>query len=230
MRHRWEAATFLHWAYPVDEVQRYLPDGVDVEPWERQAWVSIVLFRMHVLVPIRPNWHVVPPFPETNVRTYVVGPDGQPGIWFFSLDAGSPSAVVAARVFYGLPYYQGSMRVDDDPSLFRYSATRRWPAPSGVRYHIHVDVGDAVPAEQITPFDHYLTARFTLWNRHGPLLVRTDVSHPPWPLRTAQVPELHQELLASHGLPEPVHPPLVHASAGVDVAIGAPRLRRVPPH
>lgn len=60
--------------------------------------VGIVLFRMHVELPGPKPWHVVPPFPETNLRTYVLGPDGRPGIWFWSLDATSPSAVAAARL------------------------------------------------------------------------------------------------------------------------------------
>ena len=44
-------------------------------------------------------------FPELNVRTYVsVG--GRPGVYFFSLDAGNPLAVGAARVLFNLPVHQ----------------------------------------------------------------------------------------------------------------------------
>ena len=48
MRHRWEAATFLHWSYPVATVQEHLPPGLSVEPRKGRAWVGLVLFRMHV--------------------------------------------------------------------------------------------------------------------------------------------------------------------------------------
>ncbi|MBO0732061.1 MAG: DUF2071 domain-containing protein [Acidimicrobiaceae bacterium] len=228
MRHRWESVTFLHWAYPIDVVRRHLPAGMEIEPWDGQAWVSIVLFRMHVLIPVGASWHVVPAFPETNVRTYVVGPDGERGIWFLSLDAGSPSAVLGARAGYGLPYYWAAMRIDQRGESIRYMGTRRWPPPRGMTYDIAAEGGDALLPEMITPFDHYLTARFTLWNRYGRLLLRTDVVHPPWPLRTGRVLDLRQELLGSHGLPVPGHPPLVHVSDGVDVRIAAPRTRFVP--
>ena len=47
-------------------------------------------------------------FPELNVRTYVTR-DGKPGIWFFSLDAGSTLAVEGAKRLYRLPYHRARM-------------------------------------------------------------------------------------------------------------------------
>ena len=44
-------------------------------------------------------------FPETNVRTYAVGPSGERGVWFFSLDASRLAAVVTARATYRVPYF-----------------------------------------------------------------------------------------------------------------------------
>jgi pimeloyl-ACP methyl ester carboxylesterase len=40
---------------------------------------------------------VVRRFPETDVRTYVVGPDGREGLWFFSLDAARLEPVLVAH-------------------------------------------------------------------------------------------------------------------------------------
>ncbi len=227
MRHRWESATFLHWPYPVDLIRRHLPAGLEVEPWAGQAWVGLVLFRMHVQAPIGRTWQLVPPFPETNVRTYVVGPGARPGIWFFSLDAGSPSAVVAARALYGLPYYRGTMSLEESEEKIWYQATRRWPG-AGAGYEIEVEPGAAMAPERTTGFDHYLTARFTLWNQHARLLQRTDVSHPPWPLHSARLRHLRQELLQSANLPPPEDEPIVHFSPGVEVRIGPPRFHTAP--
>jgi uncharacterized protein YqjF (DUF2071 family) len=47
-------------------------------------------------------------FLETNVRTYVHH-RGEPGVWFFSLEASSRLAVYAARVGWGLPYFHADM-------------------------------------------------------------------------------------------------------------------------
>ena len=104
--------TFLHWRYPPETVQALLPDGLEVETFDGVAWVGLIPFLMDR---VRPRW--LPPvpwlsrFPETNVRTYVRGPDGRTGIWFFSLDAARLPAVLAARVGFGLPYYWSEMSV-----------------------------------------------------------------------------------------------------------------------
>lgn len=228
MRHRWEAATFLHWAYPVDVVAGHLPAGLEVEPRDGRAWVGLVAFRMHVLLPGRPGWHVVPSFPETNLRTYVTGPDGTRGIWFWSLDAASPSAVAAARLLYGLPYFRADMTVGAAPGTVRYRSEgrRRGARPPGGAYDLEVAPGALRSAESVGELDHYLTARFTLWNRHGPVLLRTPVEHDAWQLREASVAGLTQDLTGAAGLPAPEGDPLVHYSPGVDVRIGPPRLVR----
>lgn len=228
MRHRWEAAVFLHWPYPVEAVQPHLPPGLRVEPRDGRAWVGMVLFRMHVLVPFGPGLHVVPPFPESNLRTYVVGPDGSPGIWFWSLDAASPSAVAAARAAYDLPYCWAQMEIEQPPDRIRYRSRRRWPDPVGAGHDLELRLGQEVPAAAVRPFDEWLTARFTLWNRYRRVLLRTDVEHGPWRFREAEVVRLREDLTAAAGLPTPTAQPLVHWSPGVHVRIGPPRPRRLP--
>ena len=69
-------------------------------------------------------------FPETNVRTYVVGPDGREGLWFFSLDAARLEPVLVARSTYALPYMWSAMRVERDGAAVRYRSRRRWPGPT----------------------------------------------------------------------------------------------------
>jgi uncharacterized protein YqjF (DUF2071 family) len=87
MHNRWDTLTFLHWPYPVDVVQALLPAGLRVEQFDGRAWVGLVPFFMQVRPP-GVRWFVPPGrFPETNVRTYVHGPDGSTGVYFFSLEA-----------------------------------------------------------------------------------------------------------------------------------------------
>src|SRR3954447_11535345 len=218
MRHRWATISFLHWPYPAAEIQPRLPAGLQVEPWDGQAWVGLVPFEMTVRPPVGPGSHE---FPETNVRTYVVGPDGRPGVFFFSLDAGSATAVATARGTWQLPYFLSRMSVQRDGDAVRYRSARRRPGPVDAGHDLTVVVGSPMtsPAE----FDHYLTARFTLWNSVAGMLMRTQADHPPWDLQRAEVADLHEDLLAAGGLPAPVGAPVVHFSAGVDVRIGAPR-------
>lgn len=221
MQHRWESIAFLHWSYPVDEVQRHLPRGLEVEPWDGAAWVGLIPFRMRLGGPAGPRLLV---FPETNVRTYVVGPDGRPGVWFFSLDAASLSAVTAARSTWRLPYFWSSMSAHGEGARMRYTSRRRRPRPAGVGHDITVEIGE--PLAEPSEFDHYLTARFTLWNSIARRVVSTQADHPPWDLHGARVIECREDLVAAAGLTPPAGEPVVHWSPGVDVRIGRPRMMR----
>jgi uncharacterized protein YqjF (DUF2071 family) len=223
MHHRWETLTFLHWDYPLDAVQRLLPASLKVEPWEGRAWVGLVPFHMRVRPPLGPAIRGLNTLPETNVRTYVLGPDGQPGVWFFSLDAANLPAVAAARSVYGLPYYLARMTVQAHGSSVRYRSRRLHGRRAGAGHDIAVVPGDVVPAGEVTEFEHYLTARFALWALHLGVLFTSPAEHPPWALRRATVHDLQQDLVQAAGLPAPSGLPLVHYSDGVDVRIGRPR-------
>lgn len=219
MRQRWETIAFVHWPVPVEDVQVHLPHGLRVEPWDGVAWVGLVPFRMHVHGPAGPA--LVPPFPETNVRTYVVGPGDEPGVWFFSLDAASRTAVTTARATWRLPYRHARMSVERDGDRVRYRGSRSHTRHGPVGYDVDLSVGEPLAGPGV--LDHYLTARFTLWNVAAGVVMRTRADHPPWPLRQATVRSLQEDLLAAAGLTRPAAEPVVHFSEGVDVRIGAPR-------
>jgi uncharacterized protein YqjF (DUF2071 family) len=166
-------------------------------------------------------------FPETNVRTYVVGPDGREGLWFFSLDAARLEPVLVAQSTYRLPYKWSAMTVERDGSTIRYRSRRRWPGPTPATSAITVDVGDPLAPKELGEFDHYLTARWQLYTTLGPVLARSTVEHEPWPLHRATVRELDSNLVTAAGLPAPSADPVVHWSPGVRTRISALRpLRR----
>lgn len=221
----WRHLTFLHWRYPAGEIQDLLPPGVTVETHDGTAWVGLVPFLMAgVRAPGLPPLPWLSRFPETNVRTYVRGPDGRSGIWFFSLDAARLPAVLAGRVGYGLPYCWSDMGVDlyrdgGGPRLV-YRCRRRWPSPAGARCDATIRAGEPLTDADLGPLDHFLTARFRLYSVLAGRLVAANAAHKPWPLRRAQVEHLDQDVVQAAGLRTPDHDPLVHASPGVTVRIG----------
>lgn len=228
MHQHWRWLTFLHWRYPADVVQRLLPRGLTVETVDGTAWVGLVPFQMDaVRAPGAPALPWLSRFPETNVRTYVRGPDGSSGIWFLSLDADRLSAVVTGRLTYGLPYFWSSMSVQRDGDQRHYQARRRWPGPAGTRGDAVVEFGEPLGAGQLGPRDHFLTARYRLFSTVAGRLVVAEAEHPVWQLRRASVRRLCPDLVPAAGLPEPDHEPVVHASDGVAVRIG--RWRRAAP-
>ena len=225
MLQTWSDLTFLHWPFEPSAVQAVLPQELEPDVFDGKAWVGLIPFYMeHIRPPGLPQgipW--IGTFPETNVRTYVRGPDGVPGVWFCSLDITRLGAVLVSWLSYKIPYVWSRMSYTPVGAFRSYRSVRRWPGPRGARSEVVAEVGDPIPAGDLTEFDHYLTARWGLWaqTKAGPRYAPVD--HPPWPLYNAVVHHLDEDLVAAAGLPTPVGPPHVRYSPGVDVRIGAPR-------
>ncbi len=228
MYQTWSWLGFLHWSYPPPVLARLLPEGLAPHTFGDLAWVGLTPFLLQDLrTPVAPALPWFTSFPETNVRTYVRGPDGRVGLWFFSLDAGRLEPVLVARSTYALPYMWSQMTVERDGPTVRYRSRRRWPGPTPAVSAVTLEVGDPLPPERLGPFDHYLTARWQLYTTLGPVLARSTVAHEPWPLHGAAVRELDTNLLSAAGLPPPSGDPVVHWSPGVRTRIGGLRpLRR----
>ncbi len=223
MIHRWDQLTFLHWPYEPEIVQALLPDGLSVETYGGNAWVGLVPFRMEVRLPRAPAAPWLSHFPETNVRTYVTAPDGTTGVWFLSLDAARLPAVVGARATYRLPYFWSAMSLDGDHHRMSYRCVRRWPGPRRAGSTAEIAIGQPYQPDELTDFDHYLTARWRLYSemRRGGL--RSALAqHDPWLLHRAEVIKLDDDLVRASGLPAPKQRPIVHWSPGVEVRIGLP--------
>ena len=222
MFHRWDRLTFLHWSYDVDRVQALLPDGLRVEPYDGRAWVGLVPFFMKVRLRGLPSVPWLLNFPETNVRTYVKDRNGNTGVWFFSLDASRLAAVVTARSTYRMPYFWSKMSVLKNGSAMEYESRRRRPGPRGAGSQVVVEISDVFAAEQLSDFDHYLTARFRLFGTWGGRLLTARAEHPPWILHRVSASHCDDDLVAAAGLPAPDGDPIVHWSPGADVRIGRP--------
>jgi uncharacterized protein len=220
MEHHWGELTFLHWSYPIETVQRLLPQGLTVDSIDGVAWMGVIPFFMKVSLPGRRPLPIVGQFCETNVRTYVRDADGRQGIWFFSLDATGLAAVLTARVTYRLPYCWSKMSLVHHGDLLQYDCRRRWPGPA--KSHAVIQVGERYAPSDLGPLDHFLTARWILFSRSRRYHRFARAAHAPWALYRATAVEVDDGLLQAAGLPAPEGPPLVHYSPGVQVRIGRP--------
>jgi uncharacterized protein len=210
MRQTWQRLTFLHWPYEPAVVRPLLPPGLELDTFDGAAYVGLIPFEIH-------NLHGIRHFPETNVRTYVIGPDGSRAVWFFSLDAARLLAVIGARVAYHLPYFWAKMQVRPESETILYTSRRKWPHSS--RYFTDIAVKPGVPLEP-TQRDHFLTARYRLYSLRRGRLAYAQIDHDPWPLHRATAVKLEQNLMEAAGLPAPNGQPLVHYSAELNVKIG----------
>ena len=218
MNQTWRRLTFLHWPYAPDVIRRFIPSGLEaaglqLDTFDKAAWLGLVPFEIY-------GTPGIPHFPETNLRTYVVGPDGSRGVWFFSLEAASLLAVLGARVGYHLPYFWAKMRVRDINGAIHYSSRRHWPHESGAATEIVVQPGQLYQSSELTERDRFLTARYRLYTTAGRRLRYAQIEHAPWPLARASVLELRQTLFERAGLQPPLGAPLVHYAAELAVKIG----------
>ena len=83
MTQRWEDLVMAHYPTQPAIIQPSLPNDLEVDTFEGQAWFSVVAFRLSNLC-IRPltflRW---PDFWEINLRTYVRDKQGNCGVWFY---------------------------------------------------------------------------------------------------------------------------------------------------
>ncbi len=227
LRQRWNELAYFHWPYPVNEVQRLLPDGVTVETFGGEAWVGVIPFEMRS-VQVGPS-PVVPwlgNFLEINVRTYVTGPDGHRAVWFFSLDVPSAAIVAVARSAFALPYCWARASHHRDGDRHRYLTQRRWPRGAAGYADMHFTVGDQIDEGDVSPLEHFLSARWALIATRRRRLLRGRVHHARWPLHRVTEVQVRGDLIEAAGLPAPTGAPHAMYSPGVDVEIS--RFRHLP--
>jgi len=227
MRQLWRHLGFLHWPVDHDAVSHLLPPGLEPDTFGGVAYVGIVPFTISLSQTASFALPLVPKFHELNLRTYVHRNGRSPGVWFFSLDAASHLAVVAARLTYGLPYFYSrmSMQVTGDPTSptivyesRRCTRTKGWGEFRG-RY------GPAGPAAAAAPgtLEFFLIERYLLYAWNGRSLSEARVHHVPYPLQSATVADLTESLTCVAGLPKSMGAPThVHYSREVDVSIYRP--------
>jgi uncharacterized protein len=213
MYQTWGKLLFLHWRLPADVIRPLVPAGLELDLFDGSPWVGVTPFTMWGIRPAGlPALPLVSRTHELNVRTYVHR-DGVPGVWFLSLDASNPLAVIGARVGFGLPYFRARMEVREDDASIRFVSRRAHPGAHPAHLEAEWTRGEPLPPAPPDSLDFFLTERYCLYAERGGRLYRARIHHAPWPLRRASLGRLASSMLESHGLPTPGDP-LLHAQGG----------------
>ena len=228
IRQRWEDLLFLHWRVKPAVLRALLPEGLELDTFEDQAYVGLVPFTVPVNRLLWLPAPLSPPFHEVNLRTYVKGPGADPGVWFFSLDASSRMAVTGGSALYSLPYHHAhiafSREEQGEPgrrAWIRFESRRvpEDPPDCAVRY-----APAGVPrSAAVGTLEHFLIERYVLFAWTGRRLLRGRVRHAPYPVQDAAIEGLQERLFTAAGLSRPAEDPLAHYARGVRVDIGWPR-------
>lgn len=187
MRQGWHDLLFAHWRVDPNVLRPTLPEGLELDLYDGEAWLAVVPFRM---TGIRPRGGFGLPglsaFPELNLRTYVKR-DGRPGVWFYSLDADQRTAVRIARRFFHLPYFKARMRLAWRDGTCVYSSVRQHAgAPSADLHARYRPTGEVFRAEKGS-LEEWLTERYCLYARSpAGKVFRAEIHHRPWPIQPAE--------------------------------------------
>ncbi|MDS0282894.1 YqjF family protein [Haloarcula onubensis] len=223
----WRHLLFENW--PVDPalMDSHLPETLSPDTHDGSAWLSVVPFTNVAVRPKGfPRWAGVR-LPELNVRTYVER-DGEPSVYFFSLDAQGISSVVGARLFHHLPYYYARISLDWADGRVQFSSRRKHPGARPARYEAtYWPTGEPFSAPD-DPLGEFLVERYRFYTEAPDGTLRyTDVDHDPWTLYPAAAEIERDTLCSADGFDRPDTEPVCYYSPGLDV-VAAPS-RRAPP-
>ncbi len=222
MTQTWHDLLFAHWLVDPDQLREKVPSAFEHDLFDNVGWLGIVPFQMTNVAPRGvPSLPWISEFAELNVRTYVRVHD-RPGIYFFSLDAGSALAVQAARTLLNLPYFSASMTVTPQAGGIEYES-RRQDDPSDARLSARYrPVGARFQAVDGT-LEYFLTERYCLYNLdHRGAAYRLEIHHPPWPLQAADAEFASNTMADAAGLSLPDMKPLLHFSKRQDMVAWPP--------
>lgn len=213
MLQTWYDLLFAHWPIPAEKLRPLIPSVLEIDTFDREAWVAVTPFHMD----LRPRGilGVRLRFPELNCRTYVSF-RGRPGVFFFSLDAGSRLAVWGARSFYALPYFYSRMKVDNVEKQITYSSRRMAsPATFTACYQPESTVWRSQPGT----LENWLTERYCLYTCTRQHVYWGEIHHVPWPLQSASCEFRENRIAAAAGIELPDTAPLLHFAERIDVLI-----------
>ena len=210
MGQTWERLLFAHWTVDPRELEGMIPPQLPLDVVDGRAWIAVTPFEVKGL---RVRGVAPPPvlssFPEINVGTYVTV-DGQPGIFFFSLDTSSRFAVQTARRIYRLPYFRARQSFDG------HTFTSRRSDPAAEFRAGYEPVGEARPPSPGS-IEHFLTERYCLYTLDDERRIwRGDIHHRPWQLQAADA-DIELNTMGEQIGVELEGTPLLHYSQRQDV-------------
>jgi uncharacterized protein YqjF (DUF2071 family) len=223
MRQSWHDLLFAHWPVGADELRALVPPGLHLDLFDQRAWVGVIPFHMTNVAPRAvPALPWVSAFPELNVRTYVTV-NGKPGVYFFSLDAGNPLAVAAARTMFHLPYFAAAMHVEARDGWIHYRSRRAAGGASPADFDARYRPIGPVYHPQPGTLDYFLTERYCLYTLDGAYhLRRLEIQHPPWPLQRAEAVIDVNTMAEAAGLRLPSMAPELHFARRQDMVAWLP--------
>jgi len=220
----WNDLYFLHWSISESALSSTLPSDLRVDLFAGRAWISVVAFKLANLsfYPFRKlAWN---DFLEVNLRTYVIGPDGRKGVWFYSLDSSDLLAAWGARLLFGLPYFKSDISMSRDMS-YSYWESRRKNSKGLICASITAQNSSYDLSDADIPLSNFLLERYCFWSKRrlGHSSSPSFVEHRPYAPVGLKDIKYCGDLFRAQGLEEPECLPILsHYCSGLDVVASPP--------
>lgn len=216
MTQSWDDLLFLHWQCDPQEVQALLPLGLTVDTFDSKAYIGIIGFKMNrVRVFNLPALPWLSYFNELNVRVYVLNQNGEPGVYFLSLDCDRWPAVTIAKNFFGLNYVFTQIKFQQKNDIYHLQAARNTQLPPAeFKWRINNSTTQAVPGS----LTFHLTERYNFYISKNNKIWKGQVHHEPYELHETECLAYSESPLAWNNFSAPGRPPdLIHACRGVKI-------------
>lgn len=229
---------FAHWPIDPNYLRPVVPNELTIETFDGTAWIGIIVVDIAEArvqrLPVRPSLSSI------NLRTYV-SLDGEPGVYFISLEMDGRFSAWIARNGFGVPYNWANITLEKHDSKIQISSQRRDCRTNPVRFEatyrpdLNVEPTEA-PSESIEEFliersNYYFaggpmvqqtakvlntieseeTSDFHIQPADQPMFVGT-VSHDLWPLQPVEASISENTLLSAVGISTPDSSPIYHYS------------------
>ena len=177
----WNNAIFLHWQVDLQELQKIVPDELEIDLYEGKAWVSLVAFTMEKIRPRNlPPFSPISNFDEINIRTYVKN-GNKSGVYFLSIEGGNRVSCKVAKTFSELPYRYS--KINRQGTIY-HSENREFKDEMSIKY----EVGQELIKK--TDLDRWLTERYALFQDTETSINKFEIHHTEWPTRAIDIIEI----------------------------------------
>lgn len=207
----WNNALFMHWKVPVEILRPLVPEKLQIDSFEGEAWVSIVAFTMQKIRPkLLPSLKVISDFHEINLRTYVIH-DGKPGVYFLNIEAEKALSAMVSRAISKLPYQKSHIVYSQVDGNNVYVSKSSRGTFLEAEFKIMTDSYTKID------LDRWLTERYCLYVDENHAVYRYDVHHAEWEINEVKINRLKllykiKELVINEDIPA-----YAHYSKGVQV-------------
>ena len=214
----WRDLLFMSWPVPPADLARLLPASLPVDTFEGSGWVSLVPFHMsHLHLRWLPPIPGTSSFPEINLRCYV-RVRGEPGVFFFSIDADSRLGSIVAGLLFHLPYHDAAMTLTETNGTWKMTSERRGKTPARFVGSYRAAGHLRVPAPGTLA--QFLLERYTSFQpAPDGKLYRGPLIHSNWRYQDAEAEVEVNTLVTAAGLARPAKT-VCHFSPGVDTRVG----------